>query len=157
MCKITTIPKGTRSQGWIGHPQFQNYTIQADVYAPNKLDRLPDIGLIAQRYTVDLQGASQKLQIRTWPPQLRMAQTEDFSWKSDTWYTVKLRASNEGGKAVLRAKVWPRGEAEPAAWACVAEDTVPNEIGSPGFYGNAKDAEIMYDNVTVTANEPLNE
>jgi hypothetical protein len=32
------------------------------------------------------------------------------------------------------------------------EDEVPNVIGSPGLFGNAKDAELFYDNVTVTEN-----
>lgn len=63
MVKITTIPKGTRSQGWMGPPQLSNYTIQADVMGATKDGKMPDIGLIAQRYTIDLMGASQQVQI----------------------------------------------------------------------------------------------
>src|SRR5690606_30987681 len=36
LCKITTIPKGMRSQGWMGPTQFRNYTIQADVLGLKK-------------------------------------------------------------------------------------------------------------------------
>jgi hypothetical protein len=32
-------------------------------------------------------------------------------------------------------------------------DDVPVTQGSPGLYGNAKDAEIYLDNITVTANQ----
>ena len=35
-----------------------------------------------------------------------------------------------GGQAVVRAKVWPRGDAEPAAWSIEFTDPFPNEEGS---------------------------
>ncbi len=152
MLKITTIPLGTRSQSWMGHPGFQGYTIQADVQAALKDNQLPDIGLIAQRYTLDLMGASQQLQIRTWTPQLRMASTVRFEWKPYEWYTLKLQASVEDGKAVLKGKAWPRGESEPEEWTVQAEDPTPNLTGSPGLYGAARPSEIFYDNVSVTPN-----
>lgn len=152
MVKITTIPKGTRSQGWMGHTHFRDYTMQADVLGAEKDGKLPDIGVIAQRYTLDLMGASQQLQIRTWPPQLRMAETVPFQWQPDVWYTMKLHAVIADGKAVLRGKVWPRGDAEPQEWHVEAVDESPNFKGSPGLYGNATDAEIFYDNITVTEN-----
>lgn len=152
MTKITTIPKGTRSQGWMGHPDFSHYTIQADVMGAENGGKMPDIGLIGQRYTLDLMGASQQLQIRTWPPVLRMAKTVPFEWKPNVWYTMKLRTAVEDGKAVLRGKVWPRGEEEPKEWQIEAVDPIPNEIGSPGLFANATDAEAFYDNITVSAN-----
>ncbi len=152
MVKIKTIPKGTRSQSWMGHTDFHDYTIQADVLGAEKNGKVPDIGLIGQRYTLDMMGASQQLQIRTWPPQLRMAQSIPFSWKPNVWYTLKLRASVEEGKAVLRGKAWPRDEQEPEEWLVEATDDSPNLYGSPGLFGNAKDAEIFYDNVQLTRN-----
>lgn len=152
LTKITTIPKGTRSQAWMGHADLGNYTIQADVLGATKNGKVPDIGLIGQRYTLDMMGASQQLQIRTWPPQLRMAQTIPFEWQPNVWYTMKLRTAVENGKAVLRGKVWPRDAEEPAEWLLTATDESPNEVGSPGLFGNAKDAEVFYDNISVTAN-----
>jgi outer membrane protein assembly factor BamB len=154
MCKIQTIPKGTRSQGWIGHTQFHDYTVQADVFTPGKNGKLPDIGLIDQRYTVDLQGNSQTLQIRSWQAMLYHSVTVPFKWEINTWYTMKFQASTEGTKAIAKAKVWKKGETEPAEWTATVEDPVGNLIGSPGFFGSAKDAEIFYDNVTVTLNQP---
>ncbi len=101
MVKITTIPKGTRSQCWMGPPDLHDYTIQADLRGTNNNGQLPDMGLIAQRYTLDLMGNSQQLQIRSWPPQVqrRFSQTIPFTWKGDTWYTMKFQASTEDGKA----------------------------------------------------------
>ncbi|MCE9548014.1 MAG: PQQ-binding-like beta-propeller repeat protein, partial [Planctomycetia bacterium] len=158
MVKITTIPKGTRSQGWLGPVDLHDYTVQADVRGAATDGRMPDIGLIAQRYTVDLMGAAQKLQIRTWPPMLekRMGKTIDFAWQPNLWYTLKVRVSNVGDKAVVQAKVWPHGQAEPAAWTIEADDEAPNRNGSPGLYGNATNAEIFYDNLTVTPNPSTN-
>jgi hypothetical protein len=152
MVKISTIPKGTRSRSWMGQSDLHDYTIQADVRGSVDGGKMPDIGLIAQGYAIDLQGANQQLQIRTWVPQLRMAKTIDFPWEPNQWYTMKLRASVEGNKAVLKGKVWPRGTTEPEPWLLTAEDLSPNLSGSPGLFGNAKDAELMLDNIHVTAN-----
>jgi hypothetical protein len=150
--KVTTIPKGTRSRCWFGHPELSNYTIQADVRGALTDRKMPDIGLIAQGYAIDLQGASQKLQIRRWVTQLHMAETIDFPWKPNVWYTMKLRASVEKGEAVLQGKVWPRSEPEPDGWTITAKDSTPNMSGSPGLYGSAKDSELYLDNLSVTPN-----
>ncbi|HEX7377900.1 MAG TPA: hypothetical protein VF278_12340, partial [Pirellulales bacterium] len=66
--------------------------------------------------------------------------------------TMKFQASVEEGKAVLRGKVWPKGEKEPDEWAIEAVDDAPNVIGSPGLFGNAQDAEIFLDNIEVREN-----
>jgi hypothetical protein len=66
---------------------------------------------------------------------------------------MKFRAATDGGKAVLKGKVWKRGESEPEAWTIEAVDEAPNLVGSPGLFGNANDSEITYDNITVTKNE----
>jgi hypothetical protein len=153
MTKITTIPKGARSQGSLGHPDLHDYTVIADVLGATKDGKLPDIGITAQRYVLDMQGALQTLQIRTWHAQARMAQSVPFEWKANVWYTMKLRASVEDGKAVLRGKVWPRDEPEPESWTIQASDESPNLTGTPGLYGNAKDAEIFYDKIQVIHND----
>ena len=114
---------------------MRNYTIQADLKATAKRRRVPDMGLIANRYILDMKGSQQRLQIRTWPSELRMAKTIDFSWKTDVWYRVKFRAETSNEKVSLRAKIWPREEPEPDAWTFQMEDPRPNREGSPGLYG----------------------
>ncbi len=153
LVKVSTIPKGTRSQAWMGWTDLHDYTIQADFMATEKGGRLPDMGLINQRYTLDLQGA-QKLEIRSWTSrlELRFAKKVDFSWKAGIWYTMKFQGDTKDGKATLRGKVWERGTAEPAEWNIEATDATPNVNGSPGLFGNASDAEFYLDNVQVTAN-----
>lgn len=153
LVKIATIPKGVRSQCWMGWPQLHDYTVQADVYAPVQEDRRPDMGLINQRYTLDLMAKDQ-LQIRSWTPrlELRFAKTIDFPWEAGHWYTIKFQAENGENSVTLRGKVWPRGEAEPKEWTIEATDTPPNTHGSPGLFGNASVAEFFIDNVSVTPN-----
>ena len=81
-----------------------------------------------------------------------MANTIDFNWKPNTWYTMKLTTSVEGNTATVRGKIWERGTDEPADWTITATDTSANQSGSPGLYGNAKDAELYLDNISVTPN-----
>ena len=149
--KVTTIPKGTRSQTWFGPTDLHDYTVTADVKAQTGTAKLPDMGVIAQRYTLDLMGESQQLQIRTWAAQLRMAKSVPVDWKAGIWYTLKFNASIENGIAVLKGKVWPRDEAEPTDWTVTATDEAANIVGSPGLFGNATNAEIFIDNVTVVS------
>jgi hypothetical protein len=135
-------------------------TSDADAFAktfgnPAALEkaRMPDMGLIAQRYTLDLMGASQQLQLRTWPPQVatHFSKTVPFAWEAGKWYTFVLEAGTSAEGAVLRGKVWPRGEPEPGTWTIEAVHDAGNLQGSPGFFGNSKDSEIYIDNVSVEA------
>jgi outer membrane protein assembly factor BamB len=74
-----------------------------------------------------------------------------FPWDPDVWYTMKLRVDQQGDKALVRGKVWKRGEPEPAEWTVTAEDPHPVRSGSPGLYGFSP-VDIQYDNVKVTVN-----
>ncbi len=162
MCKITTIPLGTRSQGWMGHPGSMEYVIQSDVMA-NKTEvgqgadanaKMPDIGVINQRYRLDLMGASQELKVYSWYPHDQKLHTVPFPWEPDTWYTMKFQVTKEKRDGVdysiCQGKAWKRSDKEPDAWTIEWADTPANSNGSPGLFGNAKDTEIFFDNVTVT-------
>jgi outer membrane protein assembly factor BamB len=159
LAKLTTIPKGTRSQAWFGHPDLHDYTNQFDFRCALGGDKLPDVGLINQRYILDCQGTYQQLQIRTWGSSLfRFTTQTPFSFRDGVWYTMKFRAethpgANSGSKIVkLMGKVWERGTTEPTEWSIAGEDEFPNLKGSPGMFGNATNAEIYIDNVKVTPN-----
>lgn len=156
LVKVSTIPKGARSRAWMGSSDLTNYTIAADVRAEKNGDQMPDIGLTAGGYVLDLMGNSQQLQIRCWAAELRVAQTIDFPWEPDRWYRMKLRAqikgNGENAVAVLEGKVWVRGEAEPDEWTITTQDDSPVLTASPGLYGNAKVAEFAIDNLEVTEN-----
>jgi len=165
LCKITTIPKGTRSQGWLGHPDMKNYEIQADFFPdaqpvaagadPNS--RTPDMGLICSRYRFDMMGASQQLKLYSWIPHDQKYFDKPFAWSPDAWYRMKFRVTvqeREGQQvAVLQGKAWKRDTEEPPEWSIEWTDSPANVNGSPGLFGNAKDAEIFIDNVVVTSLE----
>jgi outer membrane protein assembly factor BamB len=155
LLKITTIPRGARSQTWFGQTDLHDYTIQSDVCGATRNGRLPDVGVIGQRYSMVLMGDSQKVEIRTWPAHdYRMRKSVPFTWKPEIWYTMKFRSSNEDGKVKLSGKVWPRGEKEPAQWTVEVTDPSPhpNVTGSPGIFGDTQITEVFYDNILVTKN-----
>ncbi len=153
LVKVSTIPKGTRSQAFMGPTDMQGYTIQADFFPLKTRDSLPDFGLVNQRYTLDLQS-TQELQIRSWVSrlELRFAKTIAFNWQPERWYTMKFQGEPQSDRMVLRGKVWPRDEKEPADWQIEAADLTPNRSGSPGLFGNATNSEFYIDNVVVTEN-----
>ena len=115
---------------------------------------MPDAGVIAQRYTLDLMGNAQQLQIRSWTAQLqnRFAVNVPFTWEPGVTYVLKFRAETDGEKAHLKGKAWKKGDAEPAEWTITGTDEAGNLNGSPGLFGNASVAEVTYDNITVTPN-----
>jgi hypothetical protein len=141
-----------RSDVYLGPPSLSNYTIQADLRGAVKGRRRPDVGLDNSGYTMDLMGAHQKIQLRSWSSELRLEKSVEFPWDPDVWYTMKFRVDQLGAKALLKGKVWRRGDPEPAEWTITAEDPNPVEGGSPGIYGYSA-AEIYYDNLKVTENE----
>ena len=50
-----------RSNVYIGPSTMKNYQIQVDLFGTRNKRRLPDMGLIANRYTLDMQGRHQRL------------------------------------------------------------------------------------------------
>lgn len=145
----TPVQRGlNRSNVYLGPPTMKDYQIQIDLMGTRDKRRLPDMGLIANRYTLDMQGRHQRLQIRSWASDLRMAKTIDFAWDTDVWYTMKMKVEVIDDKAVISGKVWRTGEQEPDEWTITAEDPLPNSEGSPGIYGYSP-AIIYYDNLKV--------
>jgi outer membrane protein assembly factor BamB len=161
MCKITTIPKGTKSQGWLGHPGSKGYVMQADFLAneveagadADKNSKLPDVGVNNQRYRLAMLGASQQLKLYSWFPHDQKSHEVPFTWQAGEWYTLKMIVTIEeqdGQKvSVCKGKAWKKSESEPSQWSIEWTDSPANLTGSPGLFGNAKDSEIFVDNVIV--------
>ena len=145
----TPVQRGlNRSNVYIGPSTMKNYEIQIDLMGTKDKRRLPDMGLIANRYTLDMQGRHQRLQIRSWASDLRMAKTIDFPWDTDVWYTMRMKVEVIDDKAMIYGKVWRRDDPEPEDWTITAEDPRPNSEGSPGIYGYSATV-IYYDNLKV--------
>ncbi len=136
---------------FLGRPDLSDYTVQGDVMATRDGRKAGDIGFINSGYTMELLGAYQMIQVRSWQSELRMMQQIDFPFEFGAWYTMKMRVEQQDGKAIIKGKVWPKGEAEPDAWSITVEDPLPIEQGAPGLSGFSP-APIYYDNISITSN-----
>ncbi|MEM6453971.1 MAG: PQQ-binding-like beta-propeller repeat protein [Acidobacteriota bacterium] len=161
--KVLFQPKAARNAPraaiYMGPSSMSGYTIQADVKGSQEGRRKPDVGLINNGYTVDLQGNHQRIEVRSWASERRMAQRFDFEWSMDAWYTIQMRVDVEpdgqgGEKAVVRAKIWPQGETPPAEWTVTVDDPLPIREGAPGLYAFSP-IPAHFDNVKVFPSAPL--
>jgi hypothetical protein len=97
-------------------------------------------------------GNAQKIELQPWQPATPMTVSAPYAWKPDTWYRMKLRVENlMDGTTKVQGKVWPRGDAEPAAWTVEKTDTIPHREGSPGLYADAS-TDLYFDNISVQKN-----
>jgi outer membrane protein assembly factor BamB len=157
---LNPSPLVARANAFIGMPDWKGYTIQADVMGGKVLNDLPDVGMVANRYSLTLWGNTQQLRLTSWDAIPRVDKSIGFSWKEHVWYRMRLTVDVRDGKAIVRGKVWQRDEKEPDSWTVEFTDPVPNTSGAPSLYGNATGIEdgkpgtdIYYENVTITPNK----
>ncbi len=136
---------------FLGRPDLADYTIQSDLMGTKVGRQVGDVGLINSGYTMELLGGYQMLQVRSWQAELRMMQQVEFPWEFGAWYTMKMLVEEQDGKAIIRGKVWPKGESEPEAWSITVEDPLPIRQGAPGLSGYSP-APIYWDNIRITSN-----
>src|SRR5205807_2285679 len=141
--------------GYITLPSATGYTIESDVQGIAVRGKLPDIGVCANRYILILDGRTdekgqRQARLTTWEalptplPAGRVAVEKDFTWKDKTWYRLKLDVEVGEKEAVVRGKIWERGQQEPAEWTMEMKDPRPNREGAAALYGyisNATDVE----------------
>jgi len=141
-----------RLRAFIGPTDWSNYTFEADVRATTRRRQMSDIGITAQRYSLVLYGNAQKLKLEPWEPETERTATVPYDWKADTWYHLKLRVENTANGVRARGKVWPTGEAEPAAWMIDKTDSNGNREGAPGLFVDAEFGAYV-DNIKIVANQ----
>jgi outer membrane protein assembly factor BamB len=149
-----------RTRPFFGPPDMSDYTIEAEVRTIEKRRQMADVGIVAQRYELVLFGNHQRVELQPWQPEVQRTIKADYKWKPDTWYVMKLEVQSLGkGQVRARGKVWPKGEAEPAAWAVERVDPIGSLKGSAGIYADAMNSqagggsEIYYDNIKVYRNK----
>ncbi len=140
-----------RHRTFVGPSDWSGYTIEADLRATRTRRRIPDMGLINSGYTIDLMGAHQQIQIRSWTAERRMSHQLPFQWETDRWYRVKLRVEASGKEAIILGKAWLKEDPEPKNWTISAKDPYPIHRGSPALIGNSP-SPVHYDNIKVTQN-----
>jgi outer membrane protein assembly factor BamB len=144
---------GRRAKLFIGRPDWSNYTIEADVRGVEMRRQRGDIGLINQRYVLVLFGNGQKLELHPWQAADEMTVRVPFTWDVNAWYRMKLRVDTRAdGTTLVRGKVWPTGQPEPAAWTIEKVDRIPHLKGAPGLYGDGI-SDVQWDNLRVYKNQ----
>ncbi len=155
--------KYTRMFAFSGPPVKGGYTVQLDMMGTPKKGRRPtlsDMGVINTRYKMILLGKEKSIRIVSWSPMPRLQEEVPFDWRPEVWYRAKMRVEPSEAEAVIKAKVWPRDEAEPDDWNIVVHDPCPNQEGSPGIYAYSKGtsaskhgASCYFDNYKVMLND----
>ena len=161
-------PPFARANAYMTLPTATGYTVQADVMGTEVRQKLADIGVVANRYTLILDGKidpelkKRQLRLVSWEARPRINEGIEFDWKPEVWYTLKLSVDVQGDKAIVRGKVWEQGKDEPK-WQIEFTDPSPNKEGAAALYGyisNVADplpgSNIYYDNVKITPNAPAN-
>lgn len=150
------VPFYRQWYAFIGTPDQAGYTIGADVMGETVRDNLPNMGVTAHRYILQMVGNEQKLRVSAWDAVPRVAKEIDFAWEPNQWYRLKLKVENEGEHARVLGKAWKRGEREPAQWSLQLTDRNANPSGAPGLYGSALGIQppspgtpIYFDNIVV--------
>ena len=150
------VPFYRQWYGFIGTPEMAGYTISADVMGEQVRDNLPNMGITAHRYILQLVGNEQKLRVSAWDAVPRVAKETHFDWEPNTWYRLKMTVKADGDTAHVLGKVWKKSDAEPSSWNLTLTDDNPNRTGPPGIYGSALGIQppktgtpIYYDNILV--------
>ena len=125
------VPFYRQWYGFIGTPEMAGYTISADVMGEQVRDNLPNMGITAHRYILQLVGNEQKLRVSAWDAVPRVAKETHFDWEPNTWYRLKMTVKADGDSAHVLGKVWKRSDAEPSSWNLTLTDDNPNRTGPP--------------------------
>ena len=145
-----------RATVFIGEQSMSNYTIQADVLTDGRRRKMSDVGIINQRYYIVLKGNEQKIEINSNLDRIRVPERgspPNYRWKANTWHTLKARIEvADDGSGVIRAKAWPRDEAEPEGWTVEYRHNNAHKSGSPGLFAFSPQMPVYIDNVKVTPN-----
>lgn len=142
-----------RATVFFGHPDEKNYTLEADLMVDGNRRTKSTVGVINQRYYVILNGNADELEINS--NQERIKVTVPFKVQTKIWYRMKTRVDvKPDGSGVVRAKVWKKEEAEPAAWTIEVPHKTVHKQGAPGLFGYAPQAlfKAYIDNISVTPN-----
>ncbi len=143
-----------RTMNFIGKPTLKNYTLEADVMTDGTRRVMSSVGLVNQRYLIALAANSRILEVSS--NHERVKESVPFNALPNTWYRLKTRVdSDANGGGVVRAKVWPRGQAEPDKWTIEVRQEKIHGEGAPGVFAFSPQSQkrVFIDNLSLSANE----
>ena len=109
---------------------------------------------MTQRYLFQLKGNAQTLEASS--NMERFKHEVPCEMKVNVWYRMKTRVdAADDGSVMVRAKVWPRDEAEPEAWTLEVRDPNGHRRGAPGIFSLAPQNRfrVYLDNYQVVPND----
>ncbi len=142
-----------RATTFFGDPEMSNYTIEADVMTDGNRRMKSNVGLINQRYVIELVGNWQQLEISSNHDRIKVS--VPFRWNTGTWYRLKSRVDVAGdGSGIVRAKAWKRSDPEPGAWTIEVPHKTAHNRGAPGIRGFSPQSRysVYVDNISVYPN-----
>ena len=140
-----------RATTFIGHPDEKDYVMQADLMTDGNRRIKSDLGLIHQRYAIVLKGNANLIEISS--NHERLKESTKFMVKAKTWYTMQTKVSvDDKGTATISAKVWPKGEPEPAEPTFEVKHPQGHTQGAPGIFGFSPQSQktVYVDNINIT-------
>ena len=144
-----------RTTNFIGGPDMKNYTFEADVMTDGNRRVMSNVGVVNQRYLFVMSANNRILEVSSTPE--RFVASVPFEAAANTWYRLKTRvdADKTGGGGFVRAKLWPRGQPEPAAWTIEIKRDRLHQHGAPAVYAFSPQSmkRVFIDNLSITANE----
>ena len=144
-----------RTMNFIGGPDMKNYTFEADVMTDGTRRIMSNVGVVNQRYLFNMAANNRILEVSS--THERFAASVPFEAKPNTWYHLKTRVDRDqtGPGGFVRAKLWLRGEPEPAKWTLEVRQENIHQHGAPAVYAFSPQSQkrVFIDNLAITANE----
>ncbi len=140
-----------RATTFLGHPEERGYVIAADLLTDGNRRGMSAMGLINSRYLVALKGNQRNLELSSNQDRLKIS--VPFLTEPGVWYRLVLSVqAGSDGFTTVRAKVWKRGEPEPAAWTLDVRHEKGHTMGAPGVFGftPSNQHRVYVDHLTLT-------
>jgi outer membrane protein assembly factor BamB len=140
-----------RTMNFFGDPELKNYVLEADVMTDGNRRIKSTVGLVNQRYLITLVGNQNTLEVSS--NHERVKQSVKFPIKANTWYHLKTHVkANADGTGEVRAKAWPKGEAEPSDWTIKAPVKEVHPKGAPGVFAFSPQSQkrVYLDNIKLS-------
>ncbi len=154
-CKTIDNKLFQRGTVFIGAPDMSGYTIEADVMSEGNKRKMSEVGVVNQRYVIELKGNAQQLEIASNQELYKdLPHNVPFKWSPGEWYRLKARVDvAKDGSGTVRAKAWKKTDAEPEAWTLEVPVKTAHTHGSPGLFGfSPQEQRAWIDNIAVTPN-----
>jgi hypothetical protein len=142
-----------RAINFVGSWKEKNYVVEMDVKVDGNRRIKSTIGAINQRYIFALVGNANKLEV--FSNYDRFTRSVPFAIEANVWYRLKTQVDIQDDESgILRAKAWPRSEAEPEAWTLEVPHSHPHTQGAPGIYALSPQSKkkVYFDNLSIYPN-----